>query len=52
MPVAVRHYSFTRSGEKAEIARGRTEWVFVDATTGRPKRLPTAVRERIGADGE
>ncbi len=46
----VRHYEFTRNGEPAVIARGRTEWVFVDAATGRPKRLPADVRARIGAD--
>ncbi len=46
----VRNYEFTRNGEAAVIARGRTEWVFVDAATGRPKRLPPAVRQRIGAD--
>ena len=46
----VRHYEFTRNGEPAVIARGQTEWVFVDAATGRPKRLPADVRARIGAD--
>ncbi len=48
----VRHYAFTRNGEAAVIARGRTEWVFVDAATGRPKRLPADVRRRIGADDD
>ena len=46
----VRHYEFSRNGEPAVIARGQTEWVFVDAATGRPKRLPPDVRRRIGAD--
>ena len=46
----VRHYEFTRNGEPMVIARGRTEWVFVDAATGRPKRLPADIRRRIGAE--
>ncbi len=48
----VRHYEFTRNDEPTVIARGRTEWVFVDAANGRPKRMPADVRERIGADGD
>ena len=44
----VRHYEFRRNGEGVVIARGRTEWVFVDAATGRPRRLPAEVRARIG----
>ena len=48
----VRHYEFTRNDEPAVIARGRTDWVFVDAATGRPKRLPPDVRRRIGADAD
>jgi len=48
----VRNYEFTRNGEPAVIARGRTEWVFVDAATGRPKRMPDDVRRRIGADAD
>jgi acyl-CoA thioester hydrolase len=46
----VRHYEFTRDGDDpaAILVRGRTEWAFVDAVTGRPKRLPADVRERLG----
>ena len=44
----VRHYEFRRNGTADVTVRGRTEWVFVDAATGRPRRLPAEVRSRIG----
>ena len=44
----VRHYEFRRNGDPDVIVRGRTEWVFIDAATGRPRRLPAEVRTRIG----
>ena len=44
----VRHYRFRRDGDAAVIATGRTAWVFVDAATGRPRRLPADVRGRLG----
>ena len=44
----VRHYEFRRGDEPNPIVRGRTEWVFVDAATGRPRRLPAEVRARLG----
>ena len=47
----VRHYEFRRDGEPAVIVRGRTEWAFVDAATGRPRRLPPDVRARLGGLG-
>lgn len=40
-----RFYRFVRVGDEAELARGETEWVFVDAATGRPRSTPPAVTD-------
>ncbi len=39
-----RRYHFYREGDDALIARGETDWVYVDAQTGRPIPIPEAVR--------
>lgn len=38
-----RRYRFVRVADGAELARGETEWVFVDASTGRPRSIPSSV---------
>jgi acyl-CoA thioester hydrolase len=40
---SLRRYTFVRKSDDALIARGETEWVFVDAVSGRPRRIPDAV---------
>jgi acyl-CoA thioester hydrolase len=37
---AIRHYTVTRVSDGALLARARTLWVWVDAKTGRPIRIP------------
>jgi acyl-CoA thioester hydrolase len=39
-----RRYRFTRLPDETVLARGETEWVFVDAQTGRPRSIPETVR--------
>jgi len=39
-----RRYRFTRLPDGTVLARGETEWVFVDAETGRPRSIPESVR--------
>ena len=34
--------------EEHEVARARTEWVFVDLSTGRPRRVPPAIIAAFG----
>lgn len=34
----LRRYEFLRNGQK--VASGETEWVYVDVSTGRPRRIP------------
>jgi acyl-CoA thioester hydrolase len=35
-----RHYRFLRQTDRSVLAQGKTEWVFVDAATGRPRAIP------------
>jgi len=42
---SARRYQFVRVGDEAMLVRGETEWVFVDATTGRPRSVPDEVIE-------
>ncbi len=39
-----RRYEFVRPSDSATLATGVTEWVFVDAETGRPRSIPDEVR--------
>ena len=52
---SLRKYKFVRQTDQAVIATGETEWVFVNATTGRPQSIPAtvvAVFELIPCDRE
>jgi len=40
---SLRRYRFIRTSDNTLLARGETEWVFVDAQTGRPRTIPEAV---------
>ena len=39
---AHRRYEFVRKSDGKVIARGETDWVYVDATTGHPLAIPAA----------
>ena len=41
---SLRRYRFTRPADGAVLARGETNWVFVDAATGRPKSIPAELQ--------
>jgi len=43
--VAERRHVITRPADGALIAEGLNVWAYVDAATGRPLRMPPAVRE-------
>jgi len=52
---SLRKYKFVRPTDQAVVATGETEWVFVNATTGRPQSIPAtivAVFELIPHDRE
>jgi acyl-CoA thioester hydrolase len=40
---STRRYLFTRAADARVLARGATEWVCVDARTGRPRTIPSQV---------
>ena len=40
---SLRHYRFLRQSDNTLLARGETDWVFVDAETGRPRTIPQEV---------
>lgn len=42
--MSLRKYEFARAGDRAVLAKGETEWVFVDLATGRPKSIPQELR--------
>ena len=37
---SLRKYKFTRAADQKVLAQGETDWVFVDAATGRPRAIP------------
>ena len=41
---SLRRYRFVRAADGTVLARGETNWVFVDAKTGRPRSIPPAVQ--------
>ena len=42
---AHRRYEFIRKSDGKMIAKGETEWVYMDAKTGRPIAIPAGVEE-------
>jgi acyl-CoA thioester hydrolase len=42
---SVRKYAFTRKEDGALLAKGETDWVFVDVASGRPRAIPESVPE-------
>lgn len=40
---SLRKYEFVRKSDGKVLVRGETDWVFVDAKTGRPLPIPEAV---------
>ena len=40
---SLRKYQFVRLSDQAVLAEGETDWVFVDARTGRPRAIPESV---------
>ena len=40
---SLRKYRFLRLSDKTVLPEGETDWVFVDADTGRPRTIPKTV---------
>ena len=41
---SLRRYEFLRARDRTVLAKGQTEWVFIDTATGRPKSIPPELR--------
>jgi acyl-CoA thioester hydrolase len=46
-----RRYEFIRTSDEALLASGATEWVCLDQATGRPRAIPSEVRELLSTSG-
>ena len=40
---SLRRYRFLRKSDQTLLAKGKTDWVFVDAQNGRPRKIPNEV---------
>jgi acyl-CoA thioester hydrolase len=51
---SLRKYEFVRVGDGNVLARGETDWVFVDNKTGRPRSIPEVITAMfdIGEPGQ
>jgi len=45
---STRTYKFSRAADGAVLALASTDWVFVDAATGRPRPIPAIMAELFG----
>jgi acyl-CoA thioester hydrolase len=41
---SLRKYRFLRQADQSILAQGETEWVFVDAASGRPRAIPQPIK--------
>jgi acyl-CoA thioester hydrolase len=44
---SLRKYRFLRASDGALLAQAETDWVYVDAATGRPRSVPPGLRARF-----
>jgi len=42
--LSLRKYKFIRTSDNTILSKGETDWVFVDAVTGRPRIIPQEVK--------
>jgi acyl-CoA thioester hydrolase len=42
---SLRRYRFVRAADQKVLAQGETEWVFVEAATGRPRGIPKEIAD-------
>lgn len=49
---SLRKYEFVRKSDGKTLVKGETDWVFVDAATGRPVAIPAKVARVFSLDPE
>jgi acyl-CoA thioester hydrolase len=42
---SLRRYKFVRAEDQRVLAQGETDWVLVDASSGRPRGIPDEIRD-------
>ncbi len=42
---SVRKYEFVRTSDAVVLARAETDWVYVNAQTGKPQSIPAAIQQ-------
>jgi acyl-CoA thioester hydrolase len=49
---SLRRYKFIRAADQTVLAQGETDWVLVDAGTGRPRAIPDEIKDAFGVAAE
>jgi acyl-CoA thioester hydrolase len=49
---SLRKYKMIRAGDQTVVARAETNWVFVNATSGRPQAIPEVVKATLPVVGD
>ena len=49
---SLRRYKFIRAADRAVLAQGETDWVFVDANSGRPRAIPDEIKNAFVISAE
>jgi len=49
---SLRKYKIIRTADQAVVARAETDWVFVNAKTGRPLKIPDEVKSTLPVVGK
>jgi acyl-CoA thioester hydrolase len=49
---SLRKYRFVRASDRAVLARGETDWAFVDVANGKPRPIPESVSSLFEVLGE
>ena len=49
---SLRKYKLVRAADQAVVAEAETDWVFVDASSGRPRPIPEEVRRTLPVANE
>ncbi len=44
---SLRKYKIIRGGDEAVVAQAETDWVFVDAKSGRPRKIPDEIKKTL-----
>jgi acyl-CoA thioester hydrolase len=48
---SLRKYEFVRTADETVLARGETDWVFVDSRSGRPRSIPDQIQATFRVKG-